>query len=306
MSISGILHSRSLPSYIEGFIIPNHLSNEAMDDPKIFDLARKAFADATQAASDLARAQYVDFVEEKMIAGVSCGDVQIKVNPDAKNSKVVLYFHGGAFTLGSWKHLMQIFCPVAFHAGCFRTIAVDYKLASDINPYPSGLNDCIAVYRSLAEEVGAENIFILGDSAGGNLAIRTLQECPDLEPAAIGLFSPLVSAEKVGGTWDHKPKISYEMSLLPHLSYYAPDMELFDKRISPLSGEFKSQAAMRIQTGTLDPLEGQCKLFQEKFIDARIQVEVQEGIWHGVEELDCPEAHDSTRKMGLFFRQFSV
>ena len=59
---------------------------------------------------------------------------------------------------------------------------------------------------------------------------------------------------------------------------------------------------MKIHTGTLDPLEGQCMLFKDKFHRAQIDVDVQNGIWHGVEELDCPEARDSTQRMGEFFR----
>jgi acetyl esterase/lipase len=180
--------SASQPNLLQPFSIPDYLSTEAkqylntceisswpIDNVGIFDLARKGFAERTQATSDLAKGQYVDSIKEEVIAGVPCGDVQIKPNPDARNDKVVFYCHGGAFTLGSWKHLMQVFTPVAFHAGCSRAVAADYRLASDINPYPAGLDDCVGVYRKLAEEVGAKNIYILGDSAGGNLALRAIQ-----------------------------------------------------------------------------------------------------------------------------------
>lgn len=312
-NISNVSQSSS-----QAFIIPTHLSDVAkeylrtieiaggpIEDIKIFDLAREGYAASTQSASDSAKVQYVDTLEEKEIVGVPCADVKIKDNPNAKNQKVVLYFHGGAFTLGSWKHLMHLFCPVAFHAGCTRAIAADYKLASNINPYPSGLNDCIAVYKKLAKEVGAENIYLLGDSAGGNLVIRVIQECPELKPAAIGLFSPMVSAEKVGDTWDNKPKISYEMSLTPHMPYYAPGMDMSDPRLSPLNGEFHTTAPVKIHTGTLDPLQGQCESFKATFPQANIEVDVKEGIWHGVEELDCPEAQDSTQRMGEFFKYSS-
>ena len=295
------------PSHSQAFSIPAHLSTEAkeylskveiaggpIEDVKIFELARQGYAASTQAASDLAKAQYVNTLEESEIAGVPCADVKIKANPSADNPKIVLYFHGGAFTLGSWKHLIHIFSPVAFHAGCTRAVAADYKLASDTNPYPEGLNDCIAVYQKLAEEVGAENIYLLGDSAGGNLVVRVLQECPELKPAAIGLFSPLVTAEKVGDTWDNRPKISYEMSLSPHMPFYAPGMDMSDPRLSPLNGDFNTTAPVKIHTGTLDPLEGQCELFKKQFPQANIEVDVKDGLWHGVEELNCPEAHAST------------
>ena len=117
-------------SHSQAFSIPTHLSSEAkeylstveivggpIENVKIFDLARKGFAESTQIASNLAEAQYVDSLKEKEIAGVPCGDVQIRANPNEKNQKVVLYFHGGAFTLGSWKNLMHVSPP---HSGKSR------------------------------------------------------------------------------------------------------------------------------------------------------------------------------------------
>ena len=115
-------------------------------------------------------------------------------------------------------------------------------------------------------------------------------------------MSPLLTAEKVGGTWDKKPKVSYELSLVPHMPYYAPEMEMSDPRLSPLNGKFKTTAPLKIHTGTLDPLQGQCELFKKQFPQTNIEVDVKDGIWHGVEELDCPEARDSTQRMGEFFR----
>jgi acetyl esterase/lipase len=83
-------------------------------------------------------------------------------------------------------------------------------------------------------------------------------------------------------------------------------MAMSDPRLSPLYGEFSTKAPVKIHTGTLDPLEGQCKLFKETFPHAQIEVQVQGGLWHGVEDYDCPEARSSTQSMGEFFRRFST
>ena len=57
-----------------------------------------------------------------------------------------------------------------------RTLSVDYRLtASDppANPFPAAIVDALAAYRYLVQDCGFEpkNIILVGDSAGGNLAL---------------------------------------------------------------------------------------------------------------------------------------
>ncbi|EED79265.1 hypothetical protein POSPLDRAFT_99965 [Postia placenta Mad-698-R] len=99
--------------------------------------------------------------------------------PPEEGEKVVLYFHGSAFiVLSAHPHTMTGPCVPAVlrHSPAKRGLAVEYRLtgpASYANPFPAALIDCIAGYHYLIDVVGfaPENIILLGDSAGCNLAL---------------------------------------------------------------------------------------------------------------------------------------
>src|SRR3546814_20544773 len=92
-------------------------------------------------------------------------------------------------------------------------VSVDYRMPPD-HPFPAGLDDCVAVYRPLLTEYGADAIVIGGSSAGGNLAAATILKARDEGlslPAGAVPLSPEVdltdgrSAERrVGQEWSGK------------------------------------------------------------------------------------------------------
>ena len=59
-----------------------------------------------------------------------------------------------------------------------HTWGVDYRMPPD-HPYPTPLDDCIAVYRALLEERPPEKIVVGGGSAGGNLVAAMLLRARD-------------------------------------------------------------------------------------------------------------------------------
>lgn len=91
----------------------------------------------------------------------------------ASGAPVLLYFHGGAFVLGS-PELEDPGCVrYARNVGCV-VISIDYRLAPE-HPFPAGLDDCCAALTwavRCAAEFGAdaERIAVGGASAGGALA----------------------------------------------------------------------------------------------------------------------------------------
>ncbi|KAI1795806.1 alpha/beta-hydrolase [Ganoderma leucocontextum] len=101
-----------------------------------------------------------------------------------EGEKVALYIHGGAFILGS-AHPDSATCTLshdllAHSCTLSRVFAVDYRLSATApdpqkSPFPAALLDCVAAYQYLVKEMGfvPENITIVGDSAGGNLAFAT-------------------------------------------------------------------------------------------------------------------------------------
>ena len=93
--------------------------------------------------------------------------------PSAKKLPVLLYFHGGGFTIGSIA-THDVLCRQISHlAGC-AVVSVDYRLAPDFK-FPTAANDAWDALQWLAGHAAelnldARHLAVGGDSAGGTLA----------------------------------------------------------------------------------------------------------------------------------------
>jgi monoterpene epsilon-lactone hydrolase len=86
---------------------------------------------------------------------------------------VIEFLHGGGFSLGSAQAYKNFTGHIAKAVGC-RVVSVDYRLAPE-HPYPAGLLDAVSVYLGLvAAGTEPRDIALMGDSAGGGLALSTV------------------------------------------------------------------------------------------------------------------------------------
>ena len=86
---------------------------------------------------------------------------------------VVVYLHGGGWTIGSAEQFDAITRQLANTSGAI-VVSVDYRLAPE-HPFPAPLDDCWSVLQWVAmhaAEFGGDGgrLAVAGDSAGGNLA----------------------------------------------------------------------------------------------------------------------------------------
>lgn len=89
------------------------------------------------------------------------------------NLPVIVYLHGGGWTIGSVEQFDLITRQLANATGAV-VVSVDYRLAPE-HPFPAPLDDC---WRALVWVAGNASSFggdgtrlaVMGDSAGGNLA----------------------------------------------------------------------------------------------------------------------------------------
>lgn len=103
-------------------------------------------------------------------------DVPVRIfSPDLGplDHSVLLFFHGGGWVTGSIDDYNGLCASLAKATGQI-VASVDYRLAPEYK-FPEGLNDCYAVAQSLFKtpnilRVEPEQITLIGDSAGGNLA----------------------------------------------------------------------------------------------------------------------------------------
>ncbi|MEU2620517.1 alpha/beta hydrolase [Streptomyces sp. NPDC007157] len=112
--------------------------------------------------------------------------------PGGDQSDVVLYFHGGAYAIGSAADAVGLAADVSRRVGA-RAVCVDYRLAPE-NPFPAAVEDAVAAYRALLDQgVPAARIAFVGESAGGGLTVATLvalKEAGLPQPSSAAVFSP--------------------------------------------------------------------------------------------------------------------
>jgi acetyl esterase len=109
---------------------------------------------------------------------------------------VVLYLHGGGWTIGDLETHDRV-CRRFAAAGAFSVLALDYRLAPE-HPHPAAVDDCEAALRFLrgAAAPGALGlkpaaVGAAGDSAGGTLAALAalrLRAEPTLMPQGLLLL----------------------------------------------------------------------------------------------------------------------
>jgi acetyl esterase len=86
----------------------------------------------------------------------------------------VILLHGGGWVFGSIDTYDGFARQIAKRSG-LRCLSVDYALAPE-HPFPAPLNDCVAAIRWAVSEgaslgIDGQRIALIGDSAGGNLAL---------------------------------------------------------------------------------------------------------------------------------------
>lgn len=112
-----------------------------------------------------------------------------------ENSPVVLLIHGGAWTLGKKEHMIQI--QKMLFRNNIPTINMNYRLVSKSKKitYREQLEDIdsmITKFNELAQkaELQPNNYILLGESAGGHLALLYGYQNPDKVKKIISLSGP--------------------------------------------------------------------------------------------------------------------
>ena len=152
------------------------------------------------------------------------GSVPVRVfSPvERRSPRVILFFHGGGWVIGSVDSYTRACTTMADLTGS-PVWSVDYRLAPE-HPYPVPLDDCFQAARAVMLDPGLigadqpDDVVLLGDSAGANLAAVTSLRLRDQGialPGAQVLFYPVVQT-------DHDPATSAFDSVREHENRWFP------------------------------------------------------------------------------------
>ena len=209
--------------------------------------------------------------------------------PSAETLPVLLYFHGGGFTIGSLD-THAILCRQLSHlAGC-AVVALDYRLAPE-HRFPTAANDAWDALQWLAANgaglgLDATRLAVGGDSAGGTLAAMcaVLARDAGLPLALQLLFYPGCAAHQ--DTPSHhrfaKNFVLDEASISWFFGLYLrspADRE--DWRFAPLNApDVDDVAAAWFGLAECDPLVDEGVMYADKLRAAGVAVELE--IYRGV------------------------
>jgi len=203
----------------------------------------------------------------------------------AAASGTVLYLHGGAYCLGSPATHRSITSHLARRAGA-EVFVADYRLAPE-HPFPAALEDAVAAYRGLlARAGGPSSLALVGDSAGGGLALALalrLRQLGEPLPAALVLMSPWIDLGRPdrGSTPPGEVMIS-----LPWVEacarLYLAATDAAEPLASPINGDLRGLPPVLIQVGTDEILLQDSQRLHAALIQAGVVVELQQypGRWH--------------------------
>lgn len=166
--------------------------------------------------------------------------------------RLILYVHGGGFTMGSSRMVRDLLARLAL-ASSARILSVDYRLAPE-HPWPAGLDDLRAVWRSALAEFAPKQIVLAGDSAGGNLVLALLLELRDRGealPAGAVLFSPWVDLRCTAKSFETNADadVLFREAMLRDAAGYAGGGDPSQPSLSPLRAELAGLPPLYLQVG---------------------------------------------------------
>jgi len=223
---------------------------------------------------------------------ITSGDHTIPVRIFLSSKKgphaVLLFFHGGGWVTGNIDSYNDV-CATLAEKTNHTVISVDYCLAPE-HRFPAAFEDCYRVARELFLKpslfnVSADQITVIGDSAGGNLAAAVSLAARDrgeflparqilLYPATYNNHSessPFPSVRENGTDYLLTSKrISDYMDL-----YMADESDLQNPYFAPLMAtDFSHQPKTLIITAQFDPLRDEGEAYGEKLKEGGTAVEV--------------------------------
>jgi monoterpene epsilon-lactone hydrolase len=227
--------------------------------------------------------------------------------PAAGATGVLLYLHGGAWTMGWYEPHRWLVSHLARATGR-RALALDYRLAPEY-PFPAPLEDCLAAYRwLLANGTRPEQIVIGGDSAGGNLTLTTmlaLRDNGEPLPAAGVCLSPVTDLATEG-----QAPVSGGDAGLPvgwareQLRMYLGDADPRQPLVSPFYADLRGLPPLLIQVGAEEYLAADARRFAARARTAGVDVTLQAypGMWHVWQILVpfMPEASQAVEAIAAF------
>jgi len=225
------------------------------------------------------------------------------------SERVILYIHGGSFNSGSIISHRPLAANIAIACKA-RALIIDYRLAPEF-PYPAAIEDSLSAYEwLLANEIPAEKIAVMGDSAGGTLTLALLIQLRDQGkplPALAACLSPGTDFSKWGESWTFNKGKDFmldQRNIHKSIEIYLCDADRHSPHVSPIYGDLQGLPPILIQVGSDEVLLSDATRLVEKAKEAGVQATLE--VWDGMQHVwqytasFLPEARQAIQNIAEF------
>lgn len=255
------------------------------------------------------------------VEDTTAGDVPVRIYTpvDADAYGLLVYFHGGAFFLGSLNTHDHVARNLAKETG-LEVISVDYRLAPEA-AFPAGLEDCHAVVRWAAENGEAlkwdgKTLALAGDSSGGTFvaAVAALahDEGFDRITHQVLLYPSLdldFDVDRYESLRENAEGYGVETAGLKGFNsfYFQSGADAANPLVSPIKREdLSGLPPALIVTAEYDPMRDEGELYGQRLKEAGVEVTVSRyaGANHGFTQNFSwiPEYHKVFGETAAFLR----
>jgi len=175
-------------------------------------------------------------------------------------SRVLLCAHGGGYVTASMYTHRKVYAHVAKAIGC-RALIVNYGRAPE-NIHPGPVDDMVTAYKWLLDQgIAPKHIALIGDSAGGGLAVTTMLRAREKGlplPAATMPLSPWLDMEAGGETFETNRErdvlVTRDVIGVMAGTFLGEGGDRKHPHANPLHADLRGLPPMYIQTGADEAL----------------------------------------------------
>ncbi|KAA3451793.1 esterase [Mesorhizobium sp. SARCC-RB16n] len=231
-----------------------------------------------------------------------------------KAHTAILYFHGGAYVLGSAFGHRNFVSQIVKRTG-IAAFLPDYRLAPE-HAFPGAVDDARSTFSGLCD-MGFETIALAGDSAGGGLALSLLaletiqaRQGKGVAPRCAALMSPWTDLALTGGSMitrsDADPLVK-RAELKKAADLYLRGSVATDPRASPLYQDLAGLPPLLVHVGEDEILLDDSRRVIEAATVARGEAALH--IWEGMTHVfpsnlsQLQAANEALDMVGSFIRR---
>ncbi len=231
-----------------------------------------------------------------------------------RHDRIIMYCHGGGYTCGGLGYAGILAGKLVMHTG-LDVFSFEYRLAPE-NPYPAAIEDAVTMWDHLMYMgYGAHDIIVVGDSAGGNLALEltlVLQSQGRQLPAALVLMSPWTDMTVTSSSYekykDSDPMLTAEYVYGVRNAYAGGETDFTNPSLSPLYADLVEMPPTLIQVGSNEILRGDSEDLYKKLHKngCMTHLKVYSGGWHVFQMLPMPKAARALDDVDTFIRELNL